>query len=34
MQAAAVAAIAAVLAVVKGFAAQRLVGDASPSLVK
>ena len=28
------AAIAAVLAVVKGFAAQRLVGDGSPSLVK
>ena len=34
VQAAAVAAIAAVLAVLKGFAAQRLVGDASPSLVK
>jgi ribose/xylose/arabinose/galactoside ABC-type transport system permease subunit len=33
-QAAAVAGIASVLAVLKGFAAQRLVGDASPSLVK
>jgi len=33
-QAAAVSGIAAVLAVLKGFAAQRLVGDASPSLVK
>ena len=28
------AGIAAVLAVLKGFAAQRLVGDKSPSLVK
>ena len=34
VQAAAGAAIAAVLAVLKGFAAQRLVGDKSPSLVK
>jgi len=34
MQAAAVAGLAAVLAILKGFAAQRLVGDASPSLVK
>ena len=34
MQAGYVAGIAAVLAVVKGFAAQRLVGDKSPSLVK
>ena len=34
MQAAAVAGIAAVLAIVKGFAAQRLVGDKSPSLVR
>ena len=34
VEAASVAAIAAVLAVLKGFAAQRLVGDASPSLVK
>ena len=33
-QAAAVSGIAAVLAVLKGFAAQRLVGDKSPSLVK
>jgi len=33
-QAAAVSGLAAVLAVLKGFAAQRLVGDASPSLVK
>ena len=34
MQAAAVAGIAAVLAILKGFAAQRLVGDKSLSLVK
>jgi len=34
VQAAAVAGIAAVLAIVKGFAAQRLVGDDSPSLVR
>jgi len=34
MQAAAVAGLAAVLAILKGFAAQRLVGDKSPSLVK
>ena len=34
MQAGAVAGIAAVLAIVKGFAAQRFVGDKSPSLVK
>jgi len=34
VQAAAVAGVAAVLAVLKGFAAQRLVGDKSPSLVK
>ena len=34
LEAAAVAGIAAVLAVLKGFAAQRLVGDKSPSLVK
>ncbi len=34
MQAAAVAGIAAVLAILKGFAAQRLVGDKSPSLVR
>jgi len=34
VQAAGVAGLAAVLAVVKGFAAQRLVGDKSPSLVK
>jgi hypothetical protein len=34
VQAASVAGIAAVLAVLKGFAAQRLVGDKSPSLVK
>jgi ribose/xylose/arabinose/galactoside ABC-type transport system permease subunit len=34
MQAAAVAGIAAVLSILKGFAAQRLVGDKSPSLVK
>ena len=34
VQAAGVAGIAAVLAVLKGFAAQRLVGDKSPSLVK
>jgi len=34
VQAAAVAGIAAVLAILKGFAAQRLVGDKSPSLVK
>ena len=33
-QAAAGSGIAAVLAVLKGFAAQRLVGDKSPSLVK
>ena len=33
-QAAAVSGLAAVLAVLKGFAAQRLVGDKSPSLVK
>ena len=34
VQAAGVAAIAAVLSILKGFAAQRLVGDKSPSLVK
>ena len=34
VQAAAVAGIASVLAILKGFAAQRLVGDKSPSLVK
>ena len=34
VQAAAVAGVAAALAVLKGFAAQRLVGDKSPSLVK
>ena len=34
MQAAAVAGIAAVLAILKGFAAHRLVGDDSPSLVR
>ena len=34
MQVAAGAGIAAVLAIVKGFAAQRLVGDKSPSLVR
>ena len=34
VQAAAVAGVAAALAVRKGFAAQRLVGDKSPSLVK
>ena len=33
-QAAAVSGLAAALAVLKGFAAQRLVGDKSPSLVK
>ena len=33
-QAAAVSGLAAVIVVLKGFAAQRLVGDASPSLVK
>ena len=33
-QAAAVSGLAGVLAVLKGFAAQRLVGDKSPSLVK
>ena len=33
-QAAAVSGLAAVLAGLKGFAAQRLVGDKSPSLVK
>jgi hypothetical protein len=33
-QAAAVSGLAAVLAILKGFAAQRLVGDGSPSLVK
>jgi len=34
VQAAAVSGVAAALAVLKGFAAQRLVGDKSPSLVK
>ena len=34
VQAAAVAGIAAVLAILKGFAAQRFVGDDSPSLVR
>ena len=34
VQAAAVAGVAAALAVLKGFAAHRLVGDKSPSLVK
>ena len=34
VQAAAVAGVAAALAFLKGFAAQRLVGDKSPSLVK
>ena len=34
VQAAAVAGVAAALAVLKGCAAQRLVGDKSPSLVK
>ena len=34
VQAAAVAGVAAALAVLKGFAAQRLIGDKSPSLVK
>ena len=33
-QAAAVSGLAAVLAILKGFAAQRLVGDDSPSLVR
>jgi hypothetical protein len=33
-QAAAVSGLAAVLSILKGFAAQRLVGDKSPSLVK
>ena len=34
VQASAVAGVAAALAVLKGFAAQRLIGDKSPSLVK
>ena len=34
VQAAAVAGVAAALAVLKGFAAQRLIGDKSTSLVK
>jgi hypothetical protein len=34
VQAAAVSGVAAALACLKGFAAQRLVGDKSPSLVK
>ena len=34
VQAAAVSGVAAALAVLKGFAAQRRVGDKSPSLVK